>query len=388
MSEKKKTGGLAGVTAGKTAICSVGHPEIGLCYRGYSFRDLAERSTFEEVAHLLLYGRLPRREELEEYGRRLAARRGLSGPMKRLLEQLPAEAHPMEVLRTGCSALGCFEPEGSFEGQHRVADQLLAVFPSMLLYWHHYHRTGRPIDTATDEPSLAGHFLRLLHGRRPSESQRRAMDVSLILYAEHELAASTFAARLVASTRADFHSAITAAIGALRGPLHGGANEAALALLRRFRDPHEAERGVIEALASKERIMGFGHPVYVDGDPRSDVIKAWARQLAGECGKQPLYAIAERIEAVMRREKDLFPNLDFYTAVVYDCLDIPVPMFTPVFVCSRIAGWAAHVVEQRLDAKILRPTAEYVGAGPRPYVPIDERVGPEFFAAVAGEGRR
>ncbi len=383
---KRKTGGMAGVVVGKTAICSISKEKeggMGLTYRGYPILELAAHSNFEEVAYLLLYGELPDADELLQYRRRLAELRRLPEPIKSLLEDLPAAARPMDVLRTGCSALGCFEPEGTFDNQHHVADRLLAVFPSMLLYWYKYHHQQQRIETQTGQLSLAGHFLELLHGKPPAELPRRALDVSLILYAEHELAASTFAARIAASTWSDLYSAVTAAIGTLRGPLHGGANEAALALLLRFRDPDDAERGVLERLARKERVMGFGHPVYTTGDPRSNVIKAQAKALVEESGDRQVYRIAERVETVMAREKQLFPNLDFYAAVVYHALQIPSILFTPLFVCTRSAGWAAHVIEQRGAGKILRPTAEYAGAATRPYVPIAERQG-RAAASVAG----
>ena len=333
---------------------------------------------------MLLYGRLPSREELDNYRQCLAALRILPEPLKPLLEQLPISTHPMDVLRTGCSALGCFKPEGSWSDPREVANRLLAIFPAMLLYWYHYQRDVCRIETQTEEPSFAGHFLRLLGGVPPVELHRRALDVTMILYAEHELAASTFTARLVTSTRSDFYSAITAAIGALRGPLHGGANEAALELLQQFFDPDEAEQGVLDSLARKERIMGFGHPVYVHSDPRSEIIKLWAQELSDYAGDRRLFSIAERVEAVMRREKGLFPNLDFYTAVVYHLLGIPSTMFTPLFVCSRITGWAArHRAAGRWQNP--SPSAKYVGPAPRPYPSLDERIESEYSAAALAE---
>jgi 2-methylcitrate synthase len=364
---------LSGIEAGSTAICTVGHEGTGLHYRGYAIEELAEHAAYEEVAHLLLYGHLPTRAELEQFRRRLMENRGVPAPLARMLEALPPQSHPMDVMRTACSMLGCLEPEKSFDEQIRVAERLLAVFPSALTYWHQYHRSGRGIDTRTDEPNIAGHFLRLLHGREPDPLHVRALDVSLILYAEHEFNASTFTARLVTSTLSDFYSAITGAIGALRGPLHGGANEGAMELIERHPSADEAERGVLEALSRKEKLLGFGHPVYTIVDPRSNIIKSWAKKLAEQTGDRRLYPVSERIEAVMMREKRMFPNLDFYAASAYHFMGIPTPMFTPLFVVSRTAGWSAHIIEQRSENRIIRPSAEYTGPAVRAYVPIEKR---------------
>ncbi len=382
---KQKTGGLADVVAGETAISAVRKEGVGLTYRGYSIQDLAEKATFEEVAYLLLYGSPPSEAELREYRCRLVGLRGLPEPLKAVLERLPAASHPMDVLRTACSVLGCLEPERRFSDQNRAADRLLAIFPGALLYWYHYSHHGHRIDVRTDEPSLAGHFLQLLQGRPPEPAHERALDVTLILYAEHEFNASTFSARVTASTLADFYSAITAAIGTLRGWLHGGANEAALALVRCFTDADDAEGGILEALAWKQRIMGFGHRVYTVSDPRCDILKPLARRLAEQVGQQNMFAICDRIEQVMWREKRLFPNVDFYTAAVYGCLGIPTPMFTPLFAFARTAGWSAHVFEQRANNKLIRPTAFYVGPDPQPFLPADARDIDVELGVIAGQ---
>jgi 2-methylcitrate synthase len=374
MSEaSKKGGGLAGVTAGETAIATVGKEGAGLTYRGYDIYDLAENARFEEVAFLLHHGHLPTAAEYEAYIATLRSMRGLPDPVKTALEQIPGDTHPMDVLRSGCSLLGNFEPEGEFTNQVRVADRLLAAFPSMLLYWHRFHADGERIDTETDDDSVAGHFLHLLHDKPPTDFHQRVLDVSLILYAEHEFNASTFTARVIAATLSDFHSAVTGAIGALRGPLHGGANEAAMALIQRFETPGEAEAGIRIALEAKEKIMGFGHRVYTTSDPRNKVIKKMAAKLADEVSDERLYPVSEAIEQVMWDEKKLFPNADFYSAAAYHFMGIPTPLFTPIFVCSRITGWSAHIMEQRANNRLIRPGAEYIGPELQSWVPMEER---------------
>jgi 2-methylcitrate synthase len=368
-----KTAGLEGIIAGDTTIATVGKEGKGLTYRGYSIYDLAEQSTFEEVAYLLIYGRLPTQTELNSYKKLLHGQRALPAALKTVLEQIPGNTHPMDVMRTGCSMLGTLEPERNGRDQIAVANRLTACFSSMLLYWHHFQQSAKRIETATGDDSTAGHFLHLLHGNKPDELHRRAIDVSLILYAEHEFNASTFTARTITSTLPDFYSAVTGAIGALRGPLHGGANEAAMELIQRFDSPDAAEKGILELIAAKKLIMGFGHRVYKISDPRSDVIKAWSKKLAEAHGDERLYPVSERIEQVMRREKKLFPNLDFYSASAYHLCGIPTPMFTPLFVVARITGWAAHIIEQRADNRLIRPNADYIGPDPRPYVSISNR---------------
>jgi 2-methylcitrate synthase len=366
--------GLRGVIAGQTSIATVGKEGRGLTYRGYEIGELADRANFEEVAYLLMYGKLPNVAELEAYRARLKDLRDLPAALKRVLEEIPGAAHPMDVMRTGCSMLGNLEPEQDFAQQHDIADRLLAAFPAILLYWHHFVTHGVRIDCSSDEDSVAGHFLRLLHGKPASELHRRAMDVSLILYAEHEFNASTFAARVCAATLSDLYSAVTAAIGTLRGPLHGGANEAAMGLIDGFKGVAEADAGVRDMLARKAKIMGFGHAVYQISDPRNAVIKRWSRELAEDHGHLRLYAISEAIEKLMWNEKKLFPNLDFYSASVYHFMGIPTPLFTPIFVCSRLTGWAAHIFEQRADNKLIRPNAEYIGLENLTYLPIQQRV--------------
>ncbi|WP_169081455.1 2-methylcitrate synthase [Paenibacillus sp. PL91] len=369
----KKPGGLAEVIAGVTAISTVGKEGKGLTYRGYSIEDLASYGTFEETAYLLIYGKLPDHQELQQYKQKLQHMRSLPTGLLTILEQLPGSTHPMDVLRTGVSALAAFEPETAQHHQYEIADRLIASCASVLLYWHHYHRNGSRIDTATDNGSIAGHFLQLLHGDRPSELHEKAMDVSLILYAEHEFNASTFAARVTTSTLSDLYSAVTTGIGTLRGNLHGGANEAAMELIERFTSPSDAESGVMQLLKDKKLIMGFGHRVYSVSDPRSDLIKAWSRKLSEAGGDMSLYHISERIEQIMRQEKKLFPNLDFYSASAYRLMGIPTSLFTPIFVISRLSGWSAHIIEQRANNRLIRPSADYNGPNEASWAPIANR---------------
>lgn len=371
--ETKKTGGLAGVVAGRSAICTVGTGH-GLNYRGYDIYDLAKNATFEEVSYLLTKGVLPTQSELETYKQELIKARALPEALKVVLRTLPKNAHPMDIMRTGCSTLGCLEPEADdFSDQDAKITRLMGIFPSILLYWHHYHINGKEIDTHSSQDTIGGYFLEKLHNKQPSELWIKAMHVSLILYAEHEFNASTFAARIGASTLSDIYSAITAAIGVLRGPLHGGANEAAMELISEYTSASQATSGIHAKLASKAKIMGFGHRVYVSNDPRNIVIKEWSRKLADDVGNATIFPISEAIEKVMWDEKKLFPNLDFYSASTYHFMGIPTAYFTPIFVMSRTAGWAAHVVEQRGDNKLIRPNSEYIGPENRAYVDIKNR---------------
>ena len=374
MSEKKLTGaGLRGQSAGSTALCTVGKSGTGLTYRGYDIHELATHATFEEVAYLLFHGELPNSNQLEDYKAKLRSLRGLPNALKTVLEQIPADAHPMDVMRTGCSMVGNLETEQGFEQQQDIADRLLAVFPSVLLYWYRYSHDGIKIDTETDDDSIAGHFLHLLHDQKPSENHRRCLDVSLILYAEHEFNASTFTARVCASTLSDMHSCITGAIGSLRGPLHGGANEAAMDMIEQFSNPEQARVALLGMLERKEKIMGFGHAIYSTSDPRNNIIKGWSKLLADEVGDNVLYPVSEMVEKVMWDEKKLFPNADFFHASAYHFMGIPTKLFTPIFVCSRLTGWAAHVMEQRANNRIIRPSADYIGPEPRHWVDIDAR---------------
>ena len=374
MVDKKLGGaGLRGQSAGSTALCTVGVSGTGLTYRGYDITDLADNTCFEEVAYLIFHGHLPNQQELDAYRDVLKANRELPSTLLEVLERIPASAHPMDVMRTGCSMLGNLEPEGDFENQQRTADRLLGALPGIINYWYRFSHDGVRIDTATDEPSLAAHFLRMLSGESPNELHQQVMDTSLILYAEHEFNASTFTARVCASTLSDMHSCVTGAIGSLRGPLHGGANEAAMELIEKFATPDAATEGVRGMLERKDKIMGFGHAIYRTSDPRNVIIKQWAEKLADDVGDKVLYPVSCAIEKLMWDEKELFANADFFHASAYNAMGIPTKLFTPIFVCSRVSGWTAHVMEQRENNRIIRPSADYVGPEPRKVEPITER---------------
>jgi len=375
MAEAKKLGGagLRGQSAGETALCTVGKTGAGLTYRGYDIKELADKAQFEEVAYLLLYGKLPNQAELDGYKAKLKSLRGLPEALKTVLEQIPKDAHPMDVMRTGCSMLGNLETEMDFSEQHDKIDRMLAVFPSIINYWYNFAHHGKRINTETDADSIGEHFLWTLHDKKPEPLHVKVMHASLILYAEHEFNASTFTARVCASTLSDIHSCVTAAIGSLRGPLHGGANEAAMAMIENWKSADEAEEAIMGMLARKDKIMGFGHAIYRDSDPRNAIIKEWSQKLAEQVGDTVLYPVSERVEAVMWREKKLFCNADFFHASAYHFMGIPTELFTPIFVCSRVAGWTAHVMEQRANNRIIRPSADYTGPESAQWVPIEER---------------
>ncbi len=365
--------GLRGQIAGQTALCTVGKTGAGLTYRGYDVRDLAAECDFEEVAYLLFYGELPNTQQLADYKNRLKTMRDLPQALKEVLERIPASAHPMDVMRTGSSVLGTLEPELSFDQQRDVAERLMAAFPAIMCYWYRFTHDGVRINCTSDEDTLGGHFLALLHDKKPSDLHVKVMNVSLILYAEHEFNASTFTARVCASTLSDLYSCVTGAIGSLRGPLHGGANEAAMDMIEQWKSPEEAREAIIGMLERKDKIMGFGHAIYSVSDPRNEVIKVWAEKLADEVGDTVLYPVSVAVDETMWEQKKLFPNADFYHASAYHFMGIPTKLFTPIFVCSRVTGWASHVFEQRSNNRIIRPSAEYIGPEQRKVVPIAQR---------------
>ncbi|MGY3569672.1 bifunctional 2-methylcitrate synthase/citrate synthase [Vibrio paucivorans] len=366
--------GLRGQSAGSTALCTVGKTGTGLTYRGYDITDLANNAQFEEVAHLLLRGHLPNQKELDDYKTLLVSLRGLPKALKEALELIPADAHPMDVMRTGCSMLGNLEQETDFSMQQAATERMLALFPAIICYWYRFSHDGVRIDTEDQsQDCIGGYFLKLLTDKEPSALHKQVMHCSLILYAEHEFNASTFAARVCASTLSDLHSCITAAIGTLRGPLHGGANEAAMEMIQDWQTPDEAESNIMQMLANKDKIMGFGHAIYRESDPRNALIKRWSKELSDAVGDTSLYVVSERVESVMKREKGLFCNADFFHASAYHFMDIPTKLFTPIFVMSRLTGWAAHVYEQRANNRIIRPSADYEGPDHQDWVPIEQR---------------
>ncbi|MBY7803990.1 2-methylcitrate synthase [Vibrio fluvialis] len=366
--------GLRGQSAGSTALCTVGKTGTGLTYRGYDITDLANNAQFEEVAHLLLVGHLPTQAELDQYKTRLIGLRGLPQPLKEVLERIPADAHPMDVMRTGCSMLGNLETEQDFSQQLAATERMLALFPAIICYWYRFSHDGVRIDTEdTSEACIGGYFLKMLTDQAPSDLFKQVMHCSLILYAEHEFNASTFTARVCASTLSDIHSCVTGAIGTLRGPLHGGANEAAMEMIENWKTPDEAEQNILRMLENKEKIMGFGHAIYRESDPRNALIKRWSKELSEKVGDTQLYAVSERVEAVMKREKGLFCNADFFHASAYHFMGIPTKLFTPIFVMSRLTGWAAHVYEQRANNRIIRPSADYVGPDHQQWLLIEKR---------------